>query len=147
VAIVVYRTKSSPIDARNQRVTERVVLDASAVMCLIRNEPGANTVKSALPESCISAVNLAEIVAKMNELGMDEALIAQVLDPLQMHVVPFDAALAHASGMLRSATRALGLSLGDRACLALAARLGATAMTTDKAWSGLAGIASVALAR
>lgn len=104
-------------------------------------------VKSALPESCMSAVNLGEIVAKMSDLGMDRALIAQVLDPLQLHVVPFDAALAHASGMLRQSTRGLGLSLGDRACLALAARLGATALTTDKAWSTLQGIASIALAR
>ena len=139
--------KSSPSDARKPRVTERFVLDASAVMCLIRNEPGADTVKTKLPDSAISAVNLAEVVAKMNELGMDEPLIAQVLDPLQLHVIPFDAALAQDSGMLRSATRALGLSLGDRACLALAAKLGATALTTDRAWLGLKGTASVALAR
>jgi PIN domain nuclease of toxin-antitoxin system len=116
-------------------------------MCLIRKEPGAEIVKAALPESCISAVNLGEIVAKMSELGMDEALIAQVLDPLQLSVVPFDTALAHASGMLRRSTRALGLSLGDRACLALAAKLGVTALTTDKAWKGLHAVASIALAR
>ena len=128
-------------------MTERFVLDASAVLCLIRNEPGAEKVKPGLPDSSISAVNLAEVIAKMNELGMDESLIAQVLDPLQLHVVPFDAALAHASGMLRSTTRALGLSLGDRACLALAAKLGATALTTDKVWLGLKGTASVTLAR
>jgi PIN domain nuclease of toxin-antitoxin system len=128
-------------------VTDRFVLDASAVICLIRNEPGAGVVIAALPESCISAVNLSEVVAKMCELGMDEALIATVLDPLKLRVSPFDASQAHASGMLRPLTRALGLSLGDRACLALAANLGATALTTDRAWTQLQGIAPVALAR
>lgn len=128
-------------------MTERYVLDASAVMCLIRNESGADTVKSALPDSCMSAVNLAEIIAKMSELGMAESLITQVLDPLQLKIVPFDSDLARASGLLRPATRALGLSLGDRACLALAAKLGATALTTDQAWSALSGVASVTLLR
>jgi PIN domain nuclease of toxin-antitoxin system len=93
------------------------------------------------------AVNLAEVVAKMSELGMDAVLVARVLDPLQLKIVPFDAVLAHASGMLRPATKALGLSLGDRACLALAAGLGAIALTTDQVWGALEGIASVALVR
>ncbi len=128
-------------------MSERFVLDASAVLCLIRNEPGAGAVKAALPEGCISAVNLGEVVAKMSELGMDESSIAAVLDPLQLHVVPFDSALAHASGMLRPSTPALGLSLGDRACLALAAKLGATALTTDKIWKQVHGVATVALSR
>jgi PIN domain nuclease of toxin-antitoxin system len=126
---------------------ERYVLDASAIMCLIRNEPGAEAVKSALPRSSVSAVNLGEVVAKMSELGMDEALIAKVLDPLQLDIRPFESDLAHASGMLRQLTRALGLSLGDRACLALAAKLGATALTTDRIWMQLHGIASIAIAR
>ncbi len=128
-------------------MTERYVLDASAVMCLIRGEPGADTVKAALSQSCMCAVNLAEVVAKMSELGMDAVLVARVLDPLQLKIVPFDAVLAHASGMLRPATKALGLSLGDRACLALAAGLGAIALTTDQVWGALEGIASVALVR
>ena len=128
-------------------MTERYVLDASAVMCLIRNEPGANIVKAALPDSCLSAVNLAEVVAKMSELGLSDDLITQVLDPLQLKIVAFDSDLARASGLLRPATRTLGLSLGDRACLALTARLGATALTTDRAWIAAGGIASVTLLR
>jgi PIN domain nuclease of toxin-antitoxin system len=128
-------------------VTEHYVLDASAVLCLIRGEPGADVVQAALPSSSMSAVNLGEVVAKMVDLGMDAALIAEVLDPLRLRAVPFDGAQARASGMLREPTRALGLSLGDRACLALAAQLGATALTTDQAWSPLSAVATIRLAR
>lgn len=128
-------------------MSERYVLDASAVLCLIQDEPGARRVEDALPESCVGAVNLAEVVAKMNELGITAPLIAQVLDLLHLRVVPFDVELALACGLLRPATRSLGLSLGDRACLALAARLGATALTTDQAWAGLAAIAPVTVVR
>jgi PIN domain nuclease of toxin-antitoxin system len=116
-------------------------------MCLIRSESGADVVKATLPDSCMSAVNLAEVVAKMSELGMDDGLIAQVLGPLQLRIVSFDSALAHASGMLRPSTRGLGLSLGDRSCLALAAKLGATALTTDRVWEKLKDIAPIVLVR
>ena len=128
-------------------MSERYVLDASAVLCLIRAEPGAEVVKEALPHSAISTVNLAEVIGKMIDLGMDEALIAQVLDPLKLRAVPFDTAQARACGMLRRATRTHGLSLGDRACLAFAALSGATALTTDRAWASLAGGATVVFAR
>ena len=128
-------------------MTERYVLDASAVLCLIRNEPGAETVKAVLADSSISAVNLSEVIAKMADLGMDADLIDTVLGPLQLPAVPFDTAQARVAGLMRPATRSLGLSLGDRACLALAEHLGAAAMTTDRAWQTLAGASKVVLAR
>ncbi|HEY5071548.1 MAG TPA: type II toxin-antitoxin system VapC family toxin [Caulobacteraceae bacterium] len=128
-------------------MSDRHVLDASAVLCLIRGEPGAEVVKAALPTSSISAVNLCEVIAKMVDLGMDEQLIGKVLDPLQLRTVPFDAAQALASGLLRHQTRPLGLSLGDRACIALAAQLRARALTTDLAWGALDGVAAIAFAR
>jgi PIN domain nuclease of toxin-antitoxin system len=128
-------------------VSDHYVLDASAVLCLIRAEPGYDVVKAALPNSSISAVNLGEVVAKMNDIGMDADLIMEVLDPLQLKVIPFDAAQAHASGLLRRETRSLGLSFGDRACLALAAQQKATALTTDRAWSDLQAITATKLVR
>jgi len=128
-------------------VTERYVLDASAVLCLIRNEPGADTVKAALPESSVGAVNLSEVIAKMADLGMDADLIDAVLGPLQLPAIPFDAAQARVAGLMRPATRPLGLSLGDRACLALAEQSGATAITTDRAWAALREGPKVMLAR
>ncbi len=128
-------------------MSERYVLDASAVLCLIRDEPGADKVKAVLADSSISAVNLSEVIAKMADLGMDADLIDAVLDPLQLPAVPFDAVLARVAGLMRPATRSLGLSLGDRACLALAEQSGATAMTTDRAWRSLGGAPKVMLAR
>jgi ribonuclease VapC len=118
-------------------VTEPSVLDASAVLCLIRAEPGAAAVQAALPSARISAVNFAEVVAKMADVGMDAALIAQVLEPLDLTIVPFDADQARASGLMRPTTRSLGLSLGARACLALASQIGVPALTTDPAWNGV----------
>ncbi|MGI9168897.1 MAG: type II toxin-antitoxin system VapC family toxin [Caulobacteraceae bacterium] len=128
-------------------MSERYVLDASAILCLIRAEPGAEIVKAALPNSAISAVNLAEVVAKMVDLGMDDGPIAKVLDPLDLRVAPFDAAQARASGILRRLTRDQGLSLGDRACLALAAHKEATALTTDRAWRSVGGDVEIEFAR
>lgn len=128
-------------------MTERYVLDASAVLCLIRNEPGADTVKAVLPDSSISAVNLSEVIAKMADLGMGADLIDAVMGPLQLPAIPFDAAQARIAGLMRPTTRPLGLSLGDRACLALAEQSGATAITTDRAWSALGGASKVVLAR
>ena len=128
-------------------MTDRYVLDASAVLCLIRNEPGADTVKAVLADSSISAVNLSEVIAKMADLGMDTDLIDAVLGPLQLPAIPFDAAQARIAGLMQRATRPLGLSQGDRACLALAEQAGAAAMTTDRAWSALGGAPKVVLAR
>jgi PIN domain nuclease of toxin-antitoxin system len=122
-------------------VAERYVLDASAILCLIRNEPGADTVKAALPDSSISAVNLSEVIAKMADLGMNADLIDAVLDPVQLQTVRFDAGQARATGLMRPATKPQGLSLGDRACLALAQQSGATAIATDRTWSALGGAA------
>jgi PIN domain nuclease of toxin-antitoxin system len=115
-------------------VSEQYVFDASAILCLLHREPGWEVVARTLPLSCISAVNLAEVVAKLNEGGMEPEIIDQALAPLQLRAIAFDADQAHASGRLRRKTRAAGLSLGDRACLALAARIGATALTADRAW-------------
>ncbi|MRX52022.1 PIN domain-containing protein [Paracoccus sp. S-4012] len=111
------------------------VLDASALLCLINGEPGADRVAAVLPSAVISAVNLAEVASKLNELGADADTARVLLAPLHLSVVPFDESAAHTTGALRTATRGQGLSLGDRACLALCVSRSATALTTDKAWS------------
>jgi len=96
-------------------VSEQFVLDASAILCLIRGEPRAEVVKAALPGSAVSAVNLAEVIGKMVDLGMSGEMIDAVLDPLQLRTIPFDGDQARVCGLLRERTRAQGLSLGDRA--------------------------------
>lgn len=113
------------------------VLDASAVLALINGEPGADLVAQLLPSSMVSSVNLSEVVAKLADFGMPQRAIRDTLDSLRLDVVPFDAEQAYEAGLLRLATRGAGLSLGDRACLALAGRLELPALTTDASWTGL----------
>lgn len=113
------------------------VLDASALLCLMLDEPGAERVTAALEsgDCCISAVNLAEAVAKLDEAGVPKEELAPLASSLRLHVEPFDQAQAVHCGLLRRSTRSLGLSLGDRACLQLALTRGAVALTTDRAWA------------
>jgi PIN domain nuclease of toxin-antitoxin system len=110
------------------------VLDASAVLTILRNEAGAALVRTRLPHACISAVNLSEVVAKLAELRVPDDVIGLTLEDLDLNVRSFDQHEAIYAGRLRMATKARGLSLGDRACLSLAASLGATAVTADRAW-------------
>jgi ribonuclease VapC len=114
-------------------VTDRPgVLDASALLALLHDERGADRVAAVLPGAVVGAVNLSEVVAKLAERGMSASSIRTALQGLDLDVRAFDADLAYDTGELRRTTRARGLSLGDRACLALAARLGAIAVTTDR---------------
>lgn len=114
------------------------VLDSSAVLAVILEEPGAERVEVYLPGAKLSAVNLGEVVAKLRDLAMPESTIEVVLDGLQIDVRSHDLDDALSAGFLRPATRAVGLSLGDRACLALAASLGLPAVTADRGWQSIA---------
>ena len=114
-----------------------MVLDASALLALLLGEAGADRVADLLPRSSVSAVNLSEVAAKLNERGMPEVGVRAALGDLDLDVHAFDEAAAFAAGRLLQPTRGHGLSLGDRACLALAMRLDAIAATADHAWAGL----------
>lgn len=115
------------------------VLDTSAVLAYFWNEPGSTRVTEILESSdhVISAVNLSELVTKFVDHGIPDEDIPALIAGLELVVRNHDAALAQETGKLRRATRPLGLSLGDRACLALAQRLNATALTTDRPWTKL----------
>lgn len=114
-----------------------VVLDTSAVLAALWGEAGAAQVEPHLPGATISAVNLAELIAKLIDRGADPGQVDAVLDGLGLVVQPFDAAQARTAGDLRRKTRAAGLALADRACLALAATLGQPVLTADRVWGGL----------
>ena len=114
-----------------------VVLDASAVLALLHGEPGADQVQAHLRNAVIGTVNLSEVLAKLLESGMPAQPASQALGQLQLRTIAFDASLAHATAALRITTRALGLSLGDRACLALAQSLSCPAITADRTWKTL----------
>jgi PIN domain nuclease of toxin-antitoxin system len=113
------------------------VIDASALLALLNDEPGADVVAEALPEGVISAVNLSEVVAKLCDAGMPEKAIHHALQPLGIEIVPFDEEQAYQAGLLRTSTQDFGISLGDRACLSLAKKLGIDALTADRAWTEL----------
>ncbi|KZE12054.1 type II toxin-antitoxin system VapC family toxin [Sphingomonas hankookensis] len=114
-------------------MSNRIVLDASALLCLLNEESGADRVATVLTRSVIGATNLGEVVSKLRERGLTLAEVQEVLGGLHLDVRPLSTAQAMTIGDLRPATRPLGLSLGDRACLALAIELGAELYTTDAA--------------
>lgn len=116
------------------------VLDASVVLALLNAETGWQKVAQILQghEVCIGAVNHAEVIAKLFALGMPEHEIAAVWASLSIPVVPFEMEASYLSGSLFPFTKPLGLSLGDRACLALGIRRAARVLTADKAWLNLA---------
>jgi ribonuclease VapC len=115
------------------------VLDASAVMALLRLEAGHQKVAEMLPgpPATIGTVNLSEVVARLADMGWREEAIRGAIGRLALDARPFDEELAYRAGLLRPLTRQAGLSFGDRACLALAQQLGLPAVTADRAWTTL----------
>ncbi len=113
------------------------VLDTSALLAYVKGEPGAEIVASLIGDAVISAVNFAEAVTKLVGKGATLDLARAALGVANVDVVDFDRSLAEAAGALVAQTKSVGLSLGDRACLALAARERVPALTGDRAWSKL----------
>lgn len=126
-------------------MSKNVVLDASALIALMDAEPGQEAVAAVLPGALMSTVNLAEVVSKFAERGMPAAEAHADALALGVEVVPFDSDLAREVGALRPPTRAAGLSLGDRSCLALARRQRVPALTTEARWEPLAEMIDVAI--
>lgn len=118
-------------------VTGTCVLDASAILALLREEPGHEVVGEIMDGAAISAVNLAEIVAKTRDRGLDIGRMLTVIRESLVDVVAFDETMAVEAGILAAATRRAGLSLGDACCIALAKALAAPVYTADRAWAGL----------
>ena len=118
-------------------MTLACVLDASAVLALLQAEPGSDTVFSRIEHDacCISAVNLTEVLTRLIDRGMTAHDAEAAFDALELAVSPFDDAAARACAALRPASRAFGLSIGDRACLALAQAQKLPALTADRAWA------------
>ena len=95
----------------------KVLLDASALLAAVNEEPGGERVAESLDDAAISAVNLAEVATKLREFGWRLTEVAHLVADLQLEVLPFDLKDALQTAELRGPTRKLGLSLGDRACL------------------------------
>lgn len=113
---------------------ERWVLDASAVLSLLQGETGAQAVQDRLAGAAICSVNLSEVAGKLLDVGMPEAEAREAVEALQLEMVPFDEVLAWEAARLRPLGKPLGLSLGERACLATGLRLGRPVLGADRAW-------------
>jgi ribonuclease VapC len=115
-----------------------VVLDASAILVALNGEAGSEKLTPAIMEAAVSsAVNLAEVQTKLVDYGMNAAEAWEAALSSVDKALDFTVAHAEITGSLVSQTRALGLSLGDRACLALGISLGAPVYTADKSWKNL----------
>lgn len=114
-----------------------VVLDSSAVLAIINGEPGAERVIEILDGALLSAVNHAEIMTRLAERGIGRDVARSTVLNIGVQIIEFGIDLADRTGELRRQTRRLGLSLADRACLALAEREGVPAVTADKKWAML----------
>jgi len=114
------------------------VLDASALLAWMHDEDGAERVAAVLDGALVSAVNWSEVVQKLLQRGADTESLLEDITELGVLVEPFTALQADASARLWASTRNAGLSLGDRACLSLAAARALPALTADQAWAALA---------
>jgi ribonuclease VapC len=108
-----------------------VVLDASAVLALVRDERGADKVAPHIGRAVISAVDLQEVIKELLICGLDEVTIREVLGELRLDVRAHDADAAYAAAVLYAQTHQYCRELGGRSCLALAAQLGVPALTAD----------------
>lgn len=122
-----------------------LVLDASALLAWLHREPGGELVGTVLDGASISAVNWSEVIQKSLQKGVEvQGMLDEVTD-LGLTVEPFTAAQAEQAARLWAQTRGSGLSLGDRACLALAMDRSAPVLTADRDWASLALVVEVQL--
>jgi ribonuclease VapC len=116
---------------------DEIVADASAILALLKREPFGDFEAARLFRATISAVNVSEVLERLCAGGADEAGAIAAVAELKLNIIDFTELQAHATARLRPATRRAGLSLGDRACLALGQTLGYPVVTADRAWAGL----------
>jgi ribonuclease VapC len=114
-----------------------LVLDASTLLAVFHREAGFEAAEPLLPYSLTSSVNLCEVLSKAVERDVPVDVVERWLRVSSVTVVPFDRQLAVEAAQLRATTRRLGLSLGDRACIALARQRGLPILTADRVWREL----------
>jgi ribonuclease VapC len=111
-----------------------VILDASAMLALLQNEPGADTVLQLAKGSRLLSVNFCEVMQRIQAKGGIATLAEQAIDRLEIAVVPFDRPLARTAADLRERTKFMGASLADRGCLAFGLATGMPILSADQAW-------------
>ncbi|MFN0192050.1 MAG: type II toxin-antitoxin system VapC family toxin [Aestuariivirga sp.] len=113
------------------------IIDTSAILAYLFKEKGHPLVEDLLAECSEGSVNLGEVVAKYHDKGYSREDVEATLASVELDTVPFDADQAIFAGHLHPLTRHLGLSLGDRACLALAIPHRMPVLTADRSWATL----------
>lgn len=126
---------------------DEIVVDASAVLAAVKNEPFGGFDPRRIVEASISAVNLCEVLTKLADDGLNETQAQAAMAALDLRIYPFGQREAGIAAQLRAPTRQAGLSLGDRACLALGLQLGRSVVTADRIWAGLDVGAAIILIR
>ncbi|PZS26528.1 MAG: PIN domain nuclease [Pseudonocardiales bacterium] len=111
------------------------MLDASALLAVLRDEPGGEMVAPLLDGAIVSTVNWSEVLDRYADLGVAVAGREAEIESLGVSLAPFTSRQAEVAAGLLPLTREAGLSLGDRACLALALDLGGRPVTADRAWA------------
>jgi PIN domain nuclease of toxin-antitoxin system len=114
-----------------------MILDASALLAFLQNEPGAERVHELIHCCSISTVNWSEVVQKLIKHDPDAANIRPVLEESGLHIVPFSIEQAELCALLWTPGKNLGLSLADRVCLQLGMLTGEVVLTADKVWNEL----------
>lgn len=118
-------------------MTNKIIFDSSAILALLNMERGHEIVAQNLDRAIVSSVNFSEVITVLARKGLGQERVIKSLKETFLHIEDFDTEQAIVAAKLDEVTRAHGLSLGDRACLALAKSKNLSVLTADKVWKGL----------
>ncbi len=116
---------------------KKIILDASALLAFIDEEKGCEIIEEFLPDVVISSVNISEVLCVSARRGVDISVLLPKIRSIVSDIRSFDEEQAYIAAELYESTKKYGLSLGDRACLALSLSIGSAVITADKAWKNI----------
>jgi ribonuclease VapC len=116
------------------------VMDSSAILAILRGEPGCEYVQELMDseECAMSSINMAEVGSKLIDYGLPPEEFPRIARQLQIDIIDFNTEQSIQSAQIRKITRSAGLSLGDRACVALTQLIQGCVVTSDRAWLDVA---------